>query len=122
MFNFGTIIKVFAITIRFNSFNWISSDNLDLNKKSIEKCKQLMQKMLFILFSTSYNIFQKQTEIFEHYANETWLWTCDLVVLKLYKPQTKSENHEPCLHIMISYVLTNKNLTLFYKSCHTYYV
>jgi hypothetical protein len=29
MFNCGTIIKVFAITIRFSLFNWISSDNSD---------------------------------------------------------------------------------------------
>jgi hypothetical protein len=29
MFDFGTIIKVFAITIRFSSFNLIFSDNSD---------------------------------------------------------------------------------------------
>jgi hypothetical protein len=44
MFNFGTIIKVFDIPIRFSLFNWISSDNSDLNYKSLENVKQWMQK------------------------------------------------------------------------------
>lgn len=34
MFNFGTNTKVFAILVRFSSFNWISSHNSDLNCKS----------------------------------------------------------------------------------------
>ena len=41
---FGTIIKVIAITIRFCSFNWISSNNSYLNCKSLEKWKRWMQK------------------------------------------------------------------------------
>ena len=44
MFSFGTIIKVFAITIRFSSFNWISSDNSDLNCKALEKWKTVNEK------------------------------------------------------------------------------
>jgi hypothetical protein len=39
IFNFGTLIKVFAITIRFSLFNWISLDNTSLNRGSIEKWK-----------------------------------------------------------------------------------
>ena len=60
--------------------------------------------MIFMLFSTSYGLFQEQTGNFEHHAHETWPRTCDPVVLKLYKIQTKSENHETCPHIMISYI------------------
>jgi hypothetical protein len=44
MSHVGTITKVFAITIRFSSFNWISSDNSDLNCKSLEKWKTMNAK------------------------------------------------------------------------------
>ena len=109
MFDFGTIIKVFAIAIWFwfSLFNWISSDDLDLNYKSLEKWKMVNTKiifMLFMLFSTSYGLFQEQNEIFKHRTHETWPWTCHPVVLKFYKTQTKSQNHETCRHVMISYV------------------
>jgi hypothetical protein len=57
MFNFDTIIKVFVITIRFSLFNWISSNNSDLECKSLEKCKMMNAKMIFMLFSTSYGLF-----------------------------------------------------------------
>jgi hypothetical protein len=57
MFDFGTIIEVFAITIRFSSFNWISSDDSDLNYKSLKKWKTVNVKMIFMLFSTSYALF-----------------------------------------------------------------
>jgi hypothetical protein len=40
-----------------------------------------------MLFSKKYDIFYEHTEIFEHHAHKTWSWTCDLVVLKLYKTQ-----------------------------------
>jgi hypothetical protein len=63
-------------------------------------------KMIFMLFSTSYGLFQDQTEIFEHHAHETRPRTCDPVVLKLYKTQTKSKNHETCRDVMVSYVET----------------
>jgi hypothetical protein len=62
--------------------------------------------MIFMLFSTSYDLCQEHTRIFEHHVHETWLWTCDPVILKLHKTQTKSENHETCIHVMISYVNT----------------
>jgi hypothetical protein len=60
--------------------------------------------MIFMLFSTSYDIFQEQSRIFEHYAHETWPWNCDVVVLKLYKIETKLENNETCRDVMILYV------------------
>jgi hypothetical protein len=71
MFNFGTIIIVFAITIRFISFYLISSDNLNLKCKSLEKWKIVNAKMIFMLFSTSYGLFHEQTGIFEQHAHET---------------------------------------------------
>jgi hypothetical protein len=40
----------------------------------------------------------------EHPVPKSWPWTCDTVVLKLYKKQIKSENHETCQDIMIAYV------------------
>jgi hypothetical protein len=63
-------------------------------------------KMIFMLFSTSYNLFQEQTGLFEHHARETRSGTCNPVVLKLYKTQTKSENYETSRDVMISYVET----------------
>jgi hypothetical protein len=44
MFYFGTIIKVFVVAIRFSLFNWIYSDNSNLNCSSLENGKQWMQK------------------------------------------------------------------------------
>jgi hypothetical protein len=69
MYHFGTIIKVFSITIGFSSFNGISSDNSDLNYKSLETWKTVHAKMIFMLFSTSYDRFQERTENFEHHAH-----------------------------------------------------
>ena len=47
---------------------------------------------------------QEQTTNFEHFVHETWPQTCCRVVFKLYKKQMKSENHETCEDVMISYV------------------
>jgi hypothetical protein len=71
LFNFGTIIKVFAITIRFSLLNWISLDNSDLNYKPLEKWKTVNTKMTFMLFSTSYDLFQEHARIFEHHSHKT---------------------------------------------------
>jgi hypothetical protein len=62
--------------------------------------------MIFILFSISYDLSQKQTRIIEHHAHETRQQTFNLVVLKLYKTQTNSKNHKTCRDVMISYVET----------------
>jgi hypothetical protein len=59
MYHFGTIIKVFSITIRFSSSNGISSDNLDLNCKSVETWKTVHAKMICMLFNTSYDRIQE---------------------------------------------------------------
>jgi hypothetical protein len=63
--------KVFPINIRFNSFNRISSDNSDLNCKSLETWKIVHAKMICMLFSTSYDRIQEQTGIFKNHAHET---------------------------------------------------
>jgi hypothetical protein len=69
MYHFGTIIKVFPITIGFSSFNEIFLDNSDLNCKSLETWKTVHAKMIFMLFSTSYDRFQEVTGNFEHQAH-----------------------------------------------------
>jgi hypothetical protein len=71
MFIFETIIKSFAITIRFSSFNRIYSANSDLNGKSLEKWKTVNAKMICKLFNTRFDLFQEQYRIFEHHAHET---------------------------------------------------
>jgi hypothetical protein len=69
MYHFGTIIKVFHITIGFSSFDGFFLDNSDLNCKSLETWKPCMKKMIFMLFSTSYDRFQEGTGNFEHQAH-----------------------------------------------------
>ena len=69
IYHFGTIIKVFSITIRFSSFISISSENSHFNCKSLETQKNMHAKMISMLFSTSYGRFQEQTGIFEHHAH-----------------------------------------------------
>jgi hypothetical protein len=69
MYNFGTIIKVFSITIGFSSFNGIFLDNSDLNCKSLETWKTVHTKMIFMLFSTRYDQFQERTGNFDHQAH-----------------------------------------------------
>jgi hypothetical protein len=69
MYHFGTIIKVFPLTIRFSSFDGFFLDNLDLNCKSLETWKTVHEKMIFMLFSTSYDRFLERTENFEQHAH-----------------------------------------------------
>jgi hypothetical protein len=104
MYHFGTIITVFAIASRFSSFIWIFSENSNLNCRSLETWKTVHEKMIFMLLSPSYNRFQERTGNLEHLAHLTWSWACHPGVYKLYKTQTKSENHETCPRVMISYV------------------
>jgi len=60
--------------------------------------------MIFMLFSIMWGRIQEQTTNFEHLVHETWPQTCGRVVFKFYKKQTKSENHETCWDVVISYV------------------
>jgi hypothetical protein len=54
---------------RFSSFIWISSENLDLNCRSLETWKTVHAKMISMLLSTSYDRFQEQTGNFEQNAH-----------------------------------------------------
>jgi hypothetical protein len=69
MYHFGTIIKVFPITIGFSSFDGFFLDNSDLNCKSLKIWKIVHEKMIIMLFSTSYDRFQEGTGNFEHQAH-----------------------------------------------------
>jgi hypothetical protein len=69
MYHFGTIIKMFPITIGFSSFDGFFLDNSDLNCKSLETWKTVLEKIIFMLFSTSYDRFQEGTGNFEHQAH-----------------------------------------------------
>ena len=60
--------------------------------------------MIFMLFSIMWGRIKEHTTNFEHLVHETWPRTCGRVVFKFYKKQTKSENHETCQDVMISYV------------------
>jgi hypothetical protein len=53
----------------FSSLNRIFLDNSDLNCKSLETWKTVHAKMIFMLFSTSYDRFQEGTRNFEHQAH-----------------------------------------------------
>ena len=56
--------------------------------------------MIFMLFSIMWGRIQEQTTNFKHLVHETWPRTCSRVVLKFYKKQTKSKNHETCQDII----------------------
>ena len=60
--------------------------------------------MIFMVLSVVWGRIQEQTRNFEHLIHETWPRTCGRIVFKFYKMQTKSENHETCRDVMISYV------------------
>jgi hypothetical protein len=57
MYHFGIIIIVFSIASRFSSFDGFFLDNLDLNCKSLKNWKTVHEKIIFMLFSTSYDRF-----------------------------------------------------------------
>jgi hypothetical protein len=60
--------------------------------------------MIFLSLSLIWDRTQGQTRNFEHCVCETWAQTCGGNVWKIYKKQTKSENHEIRRVAMISYV------------------
>ena len=66
--------------------------------------KKINGKMIFMFFSIMWGRIQDQTINFEHLVHETWPRTRGRVVFKFNKKQTKSENHETCQDVMISYV------------------
>jgi hypothetical protein len=74
--------------------------------------------MILMLFSTSYGLFQEQAGIFEHHAHETWPWTYDPFILKLYNTNKvrKSWILSTCHDIICR--AYDKNLRLFQENCH----
>ena len=60
--------------------------------------------MIVMLLSVVWGRIQERTQNFRHLVHETWPWTCVRSVFKLYKKKTKSENHETCQDVIISYV------------------
>ena len=60
--------------------------------------------MIFMVLSVVWGRIEERTRNFEHLVHEIWPWTCGRIVFKFYKMQTKSENHETCRDVMISYV------------------
>jgi hypothetical protein len=60
---------MFSITIGFSLFDGFFLDISDLNCKSLETWKTVHEKMIIMLFSTSYDRFQEGTKNFEHQAH-----------------------------------------------------
>jgi hypothetical protein len=58
-----------SIVSRFSSFILISSENSNLNCRSLETWKTVHEKMIFMLLSISYDRFQKRTGNFEQHAH-----------------------------------------------------
>jgi hypothetical protein len=103
MFNFGTFIKLFDIPIRFSSFNWISSDNSNLNCKSL-KMKNNKYKIdihtIWQKLQPNVGTYQKFRTPCSRNMTANLRSSC----FKIVKTQTKLENHETCRDAMISYV------------------
>ena len=79
----------------------------------------MIQKTIVMLLSVVCGRIQERTRNFGHLAHETWPWTCVRSVFKFYKKQTKSENHETCQDVKISYVeAVIKNWGDFAQVCH----
>ena len=57
-----------------------------------------------MLLSLVRGLIQEMKGNFEHLVHETRPRTCGRMVFKFLKKQTKTENHEICQDLMISYV------------------
>ena len=74
--------------------------------------------MIVMLLSVVWGRIQERTRNFGHLVHETWPRTCVRSVFKLYKKQTKSENHETCWDVVISYSGGyDKNFKTFRARC-----
>ena len=68
--------------------------------------------------SPDWCLMQEMKKNFEHFVQETRPRTCVRMIFKFYKNQTKSENHEICQDVMISYVeAVVKKLRMFRIIC-----
>ena len=57
-----------------------------------------------MLFGLVWGLTYEMKRNFEHLVQETQLQTCDQMVFKFLKKQTKSENHEIFHNVMVSYM------------------
>ena len=63
-------------------------------------------KMIFMFLSPIRGVVEEFEGKFKHPVHKTWRRMCGWIDFKFYKTETKSENHEICCDIMISYVET----------------
>jgi hypothetical protein len=61
--------NIVSTVSRFSSFVRISSENSNLNCRSLETWKTVHAKMIFMLLSISYDRLQKRTGNFEQHAH-----------------------------------------------------
>ena len=79
----------------------------------------MSRKMIFMLLSPVWGLIREMKGNFEHLVHETRPRTCGRMVFKFIKKQTKSENHEFCEDLVISYVqAVVKNWEGFAQSYH----
>ena len=64
----------------------------------------MIRKLIVMLVSVMRGRIQERTRNFGHLVHETCPRNCVWSVYKFYKKQTKSENHETCWDVVISYV------------------
>ena len=64
----------------------------------------MIQKMIVMLLSVVWGRIQERIRNFGHLVHERWSRTCVRSVFKYYEKQMKSENHETCWDVVISYV------------------
>jgi hypothetical protein len=97
-------LRLFAIFLWFICFNWIFPKNTSLNCRCIESWNVMNGKILFVLLSVVWGRIQEHARNFERLVQKTRPPTCERMVFKLYKMQTKSENHETCRDVSLSHV------------------
>jgi len=64
----------------------------------------VIQKMILMIFRVCLGHIQELTWNLEHLVDVTCRGTCRKCDFKLYKMQTKSENHETCRGVVLSHV------------------
>ena len=79
----------------------------------------MSRKNIFMLLSPVWGLIREMKGNFEHLVHENRPRTCGRMVFKFIKKQTKSENHEFCEDLVISYVqAVVKNWEGFAQSYH----
>jgi hypothetical protein len=122
MFNFGTIIKLFAIIIRFSLFNSIFRIIQIWTASHSKNRKQWMQKWYSCYLAQVTSYFRNRPDFLNTMLTKHDRELAIQLCLKLYKTQTKSENHETCWHVMISYVESLIKIWHYFVKVATHYV